>query len=497
MPAQESYDSAIDVSDIAPRPNPVGTSAFVLVLLLTGLNLSGSTAEDVASRAAWGAGIGLGLTILADARSGIRNLIRADIFSMLALYFLTFFEFLFPQPTFNMMVNARDTQAASLAVLVAMAGLAIGRHLATWRAHPFKEMFVRPIPQSWMFWTFWLCFVLGFIHMFLAVHFDVFELIEQFMAPRFSQPWQRGRFGDWKALLVELSLFLYLMPPIAGIMIARRQRYKKFQIFLCSLGLLFLYFYAFTSGTRNLFISYLVTFLIAYSFAVPIGRKRELIAVTLICMTLLGCSTIFMLRFRNIGFANYMNGRYVDQFASESSLFVDFNLYSLSRIMEVFPKRHPYLGLEVPYLAIVRPIPRAIWPGKPEGLSLSIEDAMGVEDMTVATTYIGEAHMCGGLWAVIVSSLIFGYLAGWWSQLASPKNSDLGILIYASGFFSAVITMRSMFVFTTALLPTAASLVLAAYLVRRLRPKPKFTYRDAIAMDKPVGPRPQVTQFRR
>ena len=62
-----------------------------------------------------------------------------------------------------------------------------------------------------------------------------------------------GKFGDWKALLVELGLFIYLLPPLAGIMIARRHRYPAAQIFLVCLALLFTAFYGFTSGTRNMF----------------------------------------------------------------------------------------------------------------------------------------------------------------------------------------------------------------------------------------------------
>ena len=44
-----------------------------------------------------------------------------------------------------------------------------------------------------------------------------------------------------------------------------------------------------------------------------------------------------------------------------------------------FPRTHPFLGFEIPYQALIRPIPRAIWPGKPEGLSMTIEDVMEVE----------------------------------------------------------------------------------------------------------------------
>jgi len=76
--------------------------------------------------------------------------------------------------------------------------------------------------------------------------------------------------------------------------------------------------------------------------------------------------------------------------------------------------------------------------------------------------------MSGGMIAVLVIALVFGALTGWWSYLASPHNSELGILIYASGFFATVISMRSLFVFTTALLPTVAALVIGTYAVRIL-----------------------------
>ena len=76
--------------------------------------------------------------------------------------------------------------------------------------------------------------------------------------------------------------------------------------------------------------------------------------------------------------------------------------------------------------------------------------------------------MSGGLFAVIAIALFFGAITGWWNFLASARNSELGILIYASGFFASVISMRSLFVFTTALLPTAAALVIGSFAVQQL-----------------------------
>src|SRR5258708_7911099 len=175
-----------------------------------------------------------------------------------------------------------------------------------------------------------------------------------------------------------------------------------------------------------------------------------------------------MLKFRTVGFSEWLKNGEPPGASPEKSLFVDYNLWAIAQLVDVFPQNHPYLGWEVPYLALIRPIPRAIWPGKPEGMSLSIEDALGTQDMTVAASFAGEAYMAGGMIAVFATGLFFGAVTGWWSHLSSPKNSEMGLLIYASGFFAVVISMRSLFVFTTALMPTAAGIVIGTSIARVL-----------------------------
>ena len=77
--------------------------------------------------------------------------------------------------------------------------------------------------------------------------------------------------------------------------------------------------------------------------------------------------------------------------------------------------------------------------------------------------------MSGGLIGVGAYALVLGCLAGWWNRLASPRNSELGILIYASGFFAVVITMRSIMVLATALLTPAAGIMAGVFLVKGAR----------------------------
>lgn len=452
-----------------PQPDINGTFIALVGIALTALLANGEQPSSLARFSSIGVLISLALSIAMDLRlGGLRNLIRADLMAILAFYFLTLFEFLFPQPHFDELIDVRTTHSAILCVYLGFLGLLLGRHLIHPQRQPFARTLTHEIPPGWIVFIFWACFFTGYAHMLIAVNFDVVEMVGYFMDPRFSQPWQRGRLGDWKALLVELGLFIYLIPPLAGIMIARRHRYGRLSLVLAICALLFTFFYGFTSGTRNIFASYLVTFLIAYSFALPFARQKELVILCVGSGFVMIFATYFMLQFRNVGFRNYLEGNYEPPQSAEKTMFVDYNLYAICRLVDVFPHKQHYLGWEIPYQALIRPIPRAIWSGKPEGLSSSIEDALGVEGVTISASFVGEAYMSGGMMATIVIALIFGALTGWWSYLASPKNSELGILIYASGFFATVISMRSLFVFTTALLPTVAALVIGTYAVRLL-----------------------------
>ena len=459
-----------EVWDVDAPPQAVlgGTQAALVGLALTAFILRGDTPSELGHFAAIGAGISILISVAADARRGLVNLIRADLMAILSFYFLTLFEFLFSQPDFDRANKVAPTHTAVYVVLLGLAGLFIGRHLLHPKKQPLEKTLTSEIPAALMIVMFWGSMIIGFAYIFACVDFSFTKVLDGFMGPRFSQPWSRGRFGDWRALLFELNMFIYLIPPLAGVIMGRRKRYGIFQLIAVALGALFVFFYGFTSGTRNLLASYLVTFLIGYAFALPKERRKEIVPACIACAVILFVSTTIMLRFRNVGFKDWMKNGPPNGAPDEKSLFVDYNLWAITQLVEVFPAKHDYLGWEVPYLALIRPIPRAIWPSKPEGMSLSIEDALGTEGMTVAASFAGEAYMAGGMIAVLACGIFFGAATGWWSHLSSPKNSEMGLLIYASGFFAAVISMRSLFVFTTALMPTAAGTVIAIYLVRFL-----------------------------
>jgi hypothetical protein len=221
--------------------------------------------------------------------------------------------------------------------------------------------------------------------------------------------------------------------------------------------------------------------LAGYFIVKPSVRLRQVVAVGVPALVALIVGMYVMLAFRTVGLANY-------SFSDETfgSVFVDRNLVVIARLTEVFPTTHAYLGWEVPWNALIRPIPRALWPGKPEGLSYGIEEALNVDgsSITLASTFVGEAYMSGGVLAVLVAGLLFGIFASLWNRLGSDISSPHRQLLFASGFLAASIVMRSMLWAIPAILPTIAFWVAAKYWSRTRRrripaPAPLLPGRDA------------------
>src|SRR5262249_460493 len=148
---------------------------------------------------------------------------------------------------------------------------------------------------------------------------------------------------------------------------------------------------------------------------------------------------VYMLKFRQFGLSDFS---FTDN--GLDALYIDHNMVVISRLTDAFPNLHNFLGFEVPFNALVHPIPRILWPGKTEGLSVSLESVVGASgELTVAATFVGEAYIAGGVPAVLFASLAFGAAAAMWNRVGQNMTSPFWQVLYASGFFCAMISMRS------------------------------------------------------
>jgi hypothetical protein len=417
---------------------------------MTSVVLPSESAVGIFSAAAYGVGVTLAGAILIEARSGIRSLIRVDLLLLLVLYGLTLFEFLSPQSEIVGGLLSPVTAAnGTYAVLVAFAGLAIGRHFVPIR-ESLRPSSVTDLRPSSMFFVFLVVTFLGYLHILLAVGFDIPEAIRQMLLPRFSQSWGRGQYGDAAALLVEVGALIYLIPPMAGLVFARAPQYSAAQKAVVVIVLAFTAFYGFSSGTRSTYVVYILTFTCTYFITKQQLNLRHVLIFGTIMAALLYVGMILMFQFRTVGLGE------LSSTGEPGSLYIDMDIVSISRLTDKFPDLYEYLGLEIPMTALIRPVPRVLWPEKPTGLSVPIETALGVgeEGLTVSCTYVGEAYMAGGLLAVLIISLLFGAAAEMWNRVGLTSNQQFNQILYVSGFLCAAIATRSMLSMVPLMLPT-------------------------------------------
>jgi oligosaccharide repeat unit polymerase len=443
-----AHSSASKVSTTVP-PNVSATVIFVFGLAVTYIVLPDQSPVDIFFAAAVGVGLALCCATAIEARRGVWGLVRVDALMLWVLYFLTFFEFLFPQTDVDSIISAAAAMNGTFAVLVALSGIALGRHLArNAAADPFRYLgsdvnfFILFLGTSF----------LGYLHIFIAVDFNLFEALREMALPRFEQSWGRGQFGDTWAMLVEIGALIYLIPPIAGLIYAQGSQYNKYQKIIVTVVLALTIYYGFSTGTRNILATYVITFFGAYFINKKgMGLKQVLIVGAPVVVSLVIIMT-YMLDFRTQGLSKF-------SFANSNleTVYVDHNVVVISRLTDVFPDANAYLGFELPLAVLTRPIPRVLWPEKPETLSFGLEAAMNASPgMTVSSTFVGEAYMTGGYAAVFIFAICLGLLARWWNRLGSASSSNLTKLVYATGFVSAAISMRSVLWLLPTMLPTLA-----------------------------------------
>jgi len=447
-----------------PVPTTEGTVALVIGLALAWVTISTDLLPSkMLGQVAVPLGIALVGSALFDLQLGWRNLFRVDLVCLVTLYYLTFAEFLYPQSGFNQVVTAKAAAQAAEMVLLGFAGLAVGRHLTVLKPASRKWLNFQNIPDESLFRLLLIAALLGYLWVLMSANFNPVEIIESYIAPRFSRPWSQGAMGGWSSLLTELELMRYAIPPLAAIIWNRRRFLPRWKVAITIVILGFVLFLGVASGTRTIFASYLIGFLVAYLLTLERPSIWKIGAPVALSGYAMFLATRHMLAFRNMGLKNYIKRGEYAEVAQQESLQIDFNLRAIAQLVQAMPERYDFLGWEVPFVFATKPVPRVLWPAKPEGLSVSIEQITGAEGWTVSTTYIGEVYMMGGTLAVIAFSLALGALATWWSRITFQQQTGYGVAVATVGFSVAATSMRSLVFTTTNMLPILALIVLAKF----------------------------------
>jgi hypothetical protein len=403
-----------------------------------------------------------------EALGGVRSLIRVDIVAIGTFYFLTFAEFLSSN---TRVLYQQETGGGALACLIVLSGtacIAIGRQFPfPTRLNPREVRLPEVSPRGLLMCFFFFAF-LGYFYVLLVTEFNLFEIVRWVLKPRFMRPWQRGAEGDWRSFLTELKLLLYICAALAGYFFANPAQFGVRARIAVAIILAWMTFFDFAEGARNVVLIKVGLWLVTYFIANRRAHNLKIIFLSVAGLSLLWVASGYMLAARNQGLGSYVSEG--ERAQGQDQFMIDNNMITIARVVVVFPRDYPYPGMEIVTQSFTKWVPRALWPGKPIGLTTSIESALDTGGgFTLAVTYAGEAYLIAGLPTVILVSLLLGSAAATWTRVGLSARTNLDLIYYASGFFAATLGMRSTLFITVAIVPSAALYFFGRYVMRRSR----------------------------
>lgn len=429
------------------------------------MTLPDSSEIDMYRYCAYSMAIFLAIAFGVEGLGGIRSLIRVDIVSIGSFYFLTFAEFL---ATKTFVLHEEETGAGALScliVLVAIAGIAIGRQFPLPTRLKPQNVRLPEVSPGGIVAIFFLFVFLGYLYVLLVTEFNFVEIVRSLLKPRFMRPWQRGAEGDWRSFLTELRLILYVCAALAGYIFANPAQFSIRVRVAVAVILAWMMFFDFGEGARNVVLIKVGLFLVTYFIANRRAHNIRIIVLSIIGMASLWVVSGYMLNARNVGLGEFVaEGAQTDV----RGFAIDNNMITIARVASVFPRDYPYPGSEILIQAFTKWVPRALWPGKPVQLTNSIESALNTGGgFTLAVTFAGEAYLIAGLPTVLIVSLLIGCFGATWTRVGLVARTNLDLIYYASGFYAATLGMRSIMFISIAIVPTVALYAFGRFVLRR------------------------------
>lgn len=384
----------------------VGVGALVMAAGVIGASLSipdDITPPGALTFASYLLAISLAAPLLPSMRNDTRSLLRGENVLIAALVYWTLSELLQGRYAADL---SRDAVVREF-FMIGTAGIGFWLGANAWRPMAPKFLFreaMQPLGVPAIFAVLVLAFVLGIWDFFYRADFDLDTMVMALGNDRWNTPWQRESLGDWSAFSYHLQYFGYLVPPLTVLLALRAgARRTVTWIGLC-MSVTILAFHAQGGGRRivgamilaGLFCWLIdtrrLTFLRALATLVAVGALVALLQV--------------MLVYRGVGFGD--SSGVLPEF---DYVFVDDNFLRIGQMLEFVPETRPFVGWQYVTYALVRPIPRMLWPDKPIDGGFELAEELGIPDTSFALTMAGELYVSFGYIAVFLGALVYGRFA--------------------------------------------------------------------------------------
>lgn len=286
-----------------------------------------------------------------------------------------------------------------------------------------------------------VCFLIGVFYFLFKAGFDPEVVIDSFTVGRWDAVWSRtGPEGGWDAFVEHLSYFGMLLPCLA-VVIGRRAGWLDLKTITCwVLSISYAAFQA-QGGNRRyvgvMFGAAIVVWLLSSS---RLGLKQQVVVVAYAAALLVAMN--LMLAYRGGGVASF--GEEDDVlFESVGEVRVDDNFLRLAQSVHLVPAYEPYVWYDYAWFALIRPIPRVFWPGKPLAPNFRIMDYINT-GASLSSSVVGEFYVSGGLLAVLVGGWFYGRLGLCARSLLAGERTLTSDMLYSTWLMALFAGCRSM-----------------------------------------------------
>jgi len=284
------------------------------------------------------------------------------------------------------------------------------------------------------------CGIITLFRFALPCNFDVFLMFESLLGNRWAAPWARGATGGWDAFIEHLQYFGYLLPSMTVLLAHRMKGWTNYQVITSLILSLTVELFLMQGGGRR--ILGVTVGSAAICWVLLKGEKVRLVTLvvpaTVAVILLIVMQTI--LQYRGVGYGKILEQEEVER---ARHLHVDDNFFRMAQITDIIPDHHPHT-YEKPFVwAAIRPIPRALWPGKPLDSGFDLPGQVGVVGTSLTCSVLGEFYMSFGWPMVLLGGWMFGRLAGMCDQLLVDRSTSSGVLMFAISAMAIFAGLRS------------------------------------------------------
>jgi len=300
---------------------------------------------------------------------------------------------------------------------------------------------------SQAFYLALLLFGLGIFRYLSASGFNPLAMFSYLGVSRWAAPWKNsGQLGGWGSFIDHMVYFGYLLPSLTVVLGHYLGKWDGRVWVSTALSIILLLFFAQDGGRRIVGVvlgSSLVTWIL-------LQYKLDFRVFAISFVSILSVLFIiqFMLKSRETGYSLEAATELIERGIDKVQ--VDDNFYRLGQSIKIFPEKHNFVyEKQVVYVA-VRPIPRAIWSGKPTGPGYNFSKMVGVEGATLTRSVVAELYASLGYLAVFLGGYFYGRLASMWDRLlwasySIPRKKVPYVpLLYSIGLFAMFLGLRSM-----------------------------------------------------